>query len=132
MYHHARSSETGICPNTTPGMTLASCSRCRERNPEGCRAPWWDLGMLLHGPTGASKPCPPLTCLTPWEAVPSPKPQGHGWDSRGWLVGLSTKNMACCRVPEIVLKLKLNLWTSRTRKQRDLDKIDTFEFFSLK
>lgn len=61
-------------------------------------------------------------------------PQGHGWDCTGWLVDQFPRNIACCRVTEFILKLKLNLWISFswTRKQRDLEKIKTFEFFSLK
>lgn len=61
-------------------------------------------------------------------------PQGHGWHCIGWLVDLSPKNIACCRVTESIWKLKLNLWISFswTRKQRDLDKIGTFDFFQFK
>lgn len=60
------------------------------------------------------------------------KASGTRMGLQGMACGSVHKKYGLLQSSEIVLKLKLNLWTSRTRKQRDLDKIDTFEFFSLK
>lgn len=79
-YHHAPSSERGICPNTTMGMSLASCPRCGESKPDGYSMPRWDLAVISSwsqqrwGATSHSKPFPVPSYLTPCEAVLPPEP----------------------------------------------------------
>lgn len=80
----------------------------------------WGLQHTMVGPGGSvlwtrhqeraascSKPFPPLSCLTPCKAVPSPKPSGTWMGCIGQLVDLFPKRYSLLQSHRSYLKIKL-------------------------